>query len=384
MGATVVDAFLRGHRGAWIGLFALVLAAVVAVLVQRGARATPGRLLLTSALVSVLSAGGVLVGTALAVPRLVWRRAPAPPFLVASGTTWRSLRAPSTALMVGGRPEVGIAGLDREGQVRLFGLFSGAPIPGLGEAPAVPPAQGQPRICQVDGTACRAWPHAWPEPAAASSGSDFVWTRDLLARALAYDAESGLLLHHVEGLRTSDGAVAGVGAAAGPGAAAGAPVSGDGWALEQTGKLTTEPSREGPAALFVVRRLAHGRLDAARVVAAPAGEAFTFSVERATASLGAAPAAFQWFARPALLALVLWFPFASLALQAAPAWAASRRRKRMESGEPLSELPSDAATFQRNAREAMARALHGPAIFAVGLALAAPAVVAVVGLVTGR
>lgn len=387
MGATVVDAFLRGHRGAWIGLLGLVLVTAVVVLWPRGNRSGVGRLLITSALVSVLSVAGVLVGTALAIPRIVWRRAPAPAFAAASGATWRTLRAPSTRLVVDGRPEVGIAGVEKDGRVRLFGLFSGAPIAGYPDAQAVPPAQGKARICRTDKDECRAWPAEWPEPAAASSGSDFIWTRDLLAKALAYDAESGLVLHHVEGLRTSsDGAVAGTGTGIGkaPGAGGkGAPGAGT-WALEQSGKLSNEPSREGPTALFVVRRIAHDRLDAVRIVSVPAGEGFTFSVERATASLSAAPAVFGWFARPLLLALVAWFPFVSIALQAAPAWWASRRRKRMAAGEPLSEMPGDAVSFQRVAREGMAGKLHGPAVLAVGLALAAPAIVAVVGIVSGR
>jgi hypothetical protein len=383
MGATLVDAFLRGHRGAWIGLLALVLIAAVAVVVQRAPKASPGRILLTSALVSVLSVAGVLAGTALAVPRIVWRRVTVPPFVAASGPTWRSARAPSTALLVGGAPEVGVAGIDEAGRVRLFGLFSGAPLEGYPDAPAGPPASGRVRICHVAKEECRTWPAEWPEPAAASSGSDFIWTRDLLSKALAYDVESGLLLHHIEGLRSAESAVAMAGKAAAPPPQAVATTAGA-WALEQSGKLTNEPSRDGPTSLFVVRRIARDRLDAVRIVSVPAGEAFTFSVERATVSLSAAPAVFAWFARPVLLALVVWFPFVSLALQGAPAWWASRRRKRMAAGEPLSEMPEDAATFQRAARDAMAKKLHGPAIFAVGLALAAPAAVAVVGMISGR
>lgn len=382
MGATIVDAFLRGHRGAWIGLLSFVVISVAAVLVQRAPKATPGRLLLTSVLVSLLSAFGILVGTALSVPRIIWRPAPLPPFAAATGASWRTARAPSTAVMVEGRPEVGVAGVGRDGRVRLFGLFSGAPLPGYPDADTTPPSPGRPRICSPFAEQCRAWPNAWPEPAAATSGSDFIWTRDLLSRALAYDVESALVLHHVEGLRTSESAVAGREGA--PSAARG---SGDGgWALEQLGKLTTEPSREGPMVLFVVRRLAADRLETVRLVSVPAQaeDQFTFSWETATVSLSAAPSAFAWFARPLLLALVLWFPFVSIALQGAPAWWASRRRKRMAAGEPLSEMPADVASGQRAARVEMARALHGPAIFAVGLALAAPAVVAVVGIVTSR
>lgn len=384
MGATVVDAFLRGHRGAWIGLLAVAFVAVVAVLVQRGPRATPGRLLLTSLLVSLLSAGGVLAGTALAIPRLVWKKAAVPPFMVPAGASWRSMRAPAAVVLAGGQPELGIAGMDADGRVRLFGLFSGAPLPELQEAPATPPEPGGRRICRVDREECRAWPRTWPEPGPPPAGSSFVWTRELLSHALAYDAESGLVLHHVEGVQTSSGAVAGAGAGRAGGEERDSVPPGDGWVLEQAGKLSNEPSREGPSALFVVRRLARGHVDAVRLISTPAGEGYTFAVERATTSLTAAPAAFEWFARPLLLALVLWFPFASLALQAAPAWAASRRRKRMDAGEPLSELPPDAATFQRKAREAMARALHGPAVLAVGLALSAPAVVAIVAMVSSR
>jgi hypothetical protein len=156
------------------------------------------------------------------------------------------------------------------------------------------------------------------------------------------------------------------------------------WALEQAGKLITRPPRDGPAALFVVRRIVDGRLDAVRVISVPAGESNMFSVERATISLSAAPAAYKWFAQPLLMALLAWFPVVLLLLLAAPAWWASRRRTRLEKGEPVSEMPADAATFAASARQAMAARVYPFALLCVGLALTAPAVVAIVAVVSGR
>jgi hypothetical protein len=381
MGASVVDAFLRGQRAAWIGLFVVVAVALVSALAQRGPRTSPGKVLLLSALVSGLAAGGILVATALAVPRITWRRTAPPPYASAAGDVWRTLRAPATALLLDGRPEIGLAGVDRAGKVQLYGLFSGAPIDGLPDAPPSPPLPGGARICHSDKEECRAWPDAWPEPAPAPSGSDLVWRRELFTGALAYDVDSGLFLDHIEGMRGAGSKVAMAGGASAP---AGKQDRAGAWALEQVGKLSNEPSREGPTALFVVRRIAADRLDAVRVVGAPAGESFAFSVERATVSLTAAPRAFRWVARPILLALVLWFPLATLLLQAAPAWWASRRRKRLAEGQPLEEMPADAAAFSAAARQAMAQKLHGPAVLAVGLALAAPAVMAVVAVVAAR
>jgi hypothetical protein len=263
-------------------------------------------------------------------------------------------------------------------------MFSGAPIKGLPDAPNDPPVQGEHRICQVVDEQCRAWPRAWPAPSPSPGGSDFVWTRELFAGALAYDVENDRFLHHVEGLRTAGAETAMTGGAASPSDLAGTRTVTGTWALEQVGKLTNEPPRDGPAALFVVRRIADSRLDAVRVIAVPAGESSMYSVERATLSLAAPPAAYNWFARPLSMALLLWFPAVTLFLQAAPAWWASRRRKRLEKGEPVSEMPADAATFAASARQAMAARVYPFAMLCVGLALTAPAVVAIVAVVSGR
>ena len=384
MGASVVDAILRGHRGAWIGLFVALAFTALVALSQRGSRASPGRVLLLSAMVSVLSAFGVLVAMALSVPRITWRRVPTPAFAVPAGDTWRSLRSLAAPVLDEGRPEIALPGLDDAGAVRLFGLFRGAPLPGFADAPPDPPAPGRPRICRFEAEECRAWPAAWPEPAPPPQ-SIFVWTREVSAGALAYDAESGAFLHHIEGLRPAGPAVAMAGTAAPVAPATGRTTAGA-WALEQVGKLTSEPSRGAPASLFVVRRVADERLDAVRVVSVPAGESLTFFVERATVSLTAAPAALTWIARPLLLTLVLWFPLVTLLLQAAPALWASRRRKLLEAGAPVSELPATAGASElaARARQSMAERLHGLALLAVGLSVTAPAIVAAVGLLSAR
>jgi hypothetical protein len=380
MGASVIDAILRGQPGAWIGLFVVVLVAALVALLQRPGTTSVGRVLLMAAITSVLSAGGILVAMALSVPRIVWREAPLPPFAVASGAMWRSLRAPAATVLDKGRPEIAIPGLDAAGKVRLYGLFSGAALDGYAEAPEGPPVSGSPRICRVDREECRPWPKAWPEPVAAPPISDFIWARELFSGAMAFDVESGRFLHHVDGLRMAGEPMKSTAAPAPVGARS---VAGT-WGLEQVGKFTNEPARDGETALFVVRRIAGGRLDAVRLVAGPSGESFAYGLERATVSLEAGPAVLTWFARPLLLVLVLWFPVVTIAFQAAPAWWASRRRKLMAEGKELPPMPSDPGAFSRAARQAMAGRLHGLALLCVGLAVAAPAIVAVVGMVTSR
>lgn len=388
MGASVIDAVVRGQRGAWIGLFAALLVVAVITLWPRSGRASVGRVLLLGGLTSALSAVGILVAMALSVPKIVWRAAPLPPFALSSGATWRSLRAPAATLLDEGRPEIGIPGLDAAGSVRLYGLFSGAPLKGFAEAPEGPPAPGGARICRVDREECRAWPKSWPEPVAAPSISELAWTRDLFNGALAYDVESGRFLHHVEGLRDA-GATMGTqgdsGAVASTAPAVGASrVAAGAWAMEQVGRFTNEPAKDGDTALFVVRRIAAGRLDAVRVVSSPTGGSISYSVQRATVSLGAAPAVLSWFARPMLLTLVLWFPVITILFQGAPAWWASRRRKQIAAGQEVPEMPADPASFARTARGEMAERLHGLSLLGVGLALLAPAAVAVAEIVTSR
>ena len=382
MGASVIDAILRGQRGAWVGLLVAVLVAAVIALPPRAGRPTVGRVLLLAALTSVLSAGGVLVAMAFSVPRIVWRKAPLPAYAMSSGESWRSLRAPAATLLDEGRPEVAVAGLDPTGRVRLYGLFRGAPLDGFLEAPDTPPTPGAPRICRVDREECRAWPKAWPEPSATPSVSDFVWARDLFAGALAYDTETGRILHHIEGLRAAGQPIAGAGSLSPAGT--GARATTGTWALEQIGKLGNEPSREEESALFVVRRISGGRLDAVRMVATPGNGNFTYSMERATTSLVAGPATLAWFARPLLMALVLWFPAVTIALQAAPAWWTSRRRRQIAEGKEVPPMPAEAAEFSRTARNEMAERLHGLAMLAVGLTLFAPALVAIVSMLTSR
>lgn len=390
MGASVIDAVVRGQRGAWIALFAVVLVAVVVALAQRPGRTSVARVLVLAGLTTALSALGILVAMGLSIPKIVWRDVPLPPFATSSGATWRGLRAPAAAVLDNGRPEIGIPGLDASGAVRLFGLFSGKPIEGLAEAPEAAPSSGRARICRVDREECRAWPKEWPEPTAAPTISDFVWSRELFVGALAYDVESGRFLHHVDGLREAgaplgaSGSVASLGPARGSTFGDAPRVSSGAWALEQVGRFTAEPSKDGETALFVVRRIANGRLDAARVIATPSGDRSSFTLQRATVSLGAGPAALSSFARPLLLTLVLWFPVVTILFQAAPAWWAARRRKGMAEGRELPPMPADAASFSRHARAEMAGRLHGLSLLCVGLALLAPAAVAIAELVASR
>jgi hypothetical protein len=345
----LLDGLLRGDRFTWAALGALWALTTILVLLHRiaepGESQPKGRAgaAFTWALLAVTTAtslAGLPLAAALSLPRVRWKAMEATELVATNGgDTWRKLRGPVVAI-AGPVPELGVPTLDAADRWILFGMLSGKPIPGLPPAEAVAAAPGAPRLCRAEGTECRAWPVAWPDPARPVALGELVWGRSkagMPLRALAYDVETGLYLERIE-------------------SATGAPGSLAGPHLELVGRPGGEPKLEGASVVFVVRSVTAGNLHAARIAATPdpsrAG-GYAFHLHRADVSLTAAPLVFSWLARPLLL-------LTSFALPLGIVVHLLGRRRRVTAR----VLPW----------------MEAVAAFAAGLAAAAPALVAVAGL----
>ena len=303
--AGLVEAIVRGDRSTWAVIGALwAVAAIVVVAQRRDPAARFVRVLGPLLVATSTSLAGLGLSAGLAVPRLRWRPASDAALVVERGETWRRLRGPAVEILVGGAPEVALPTIDADGAWVLFGMLSGKPIPGLSPAPAKPPGAGAARLCslEAESEACRAWPASWPDPENGPHLSELLWSRDGSPSSLAYDVESGLFLRD---------------ASAPPGRGP----------LEVVGRISNEASREGTTALFTLRRLVDGQLQAVRVVATPSGESLEFRLQRAQASLTLANDVFRYFAQPVLLAASFAAPVAILAFLLAPALFAARLRR---------------------------------------------------------
>jgi hypothetical protein len=303
MRVELVEAVVRGDRVAWSAGFALWLVAAATVFVLRRPPALrPAGLVVLFTLAAALGVVGLDFAEALALPRLHWRASASPAVVATSGDGWRRLRGPAAYVEVAGVPELALPGIDERGEWMLYGLFSGAPVPGFAPAPNVTPDAGTPRICDAD--VCRAWPATWPDASKRRAFAELVWARAAGASAMAYDVDAGLYLAAATGLDA------------------------DRQGLELSGRLSNDPPREGRSALFVLRRIAAGRLDSVRVVAAAGTPEPTYRLERAGAVLGVAPGVARAVVRPALLTAMLAPVLALIALLAAPAVLALRLRGR--------------------------------------------------------
>lgn len=320
---------------------------------------------------------------------------------------------------------------------------SAAPEPGSARLCPVSPAELGPTAATPQGVAapepCRAWPAPWPTPVATSAPEELVWTRQGASTALAYDPESGMFLQGSvddEGLDVVGRTAGDLPSIALDGAGA-PPTEGDADAAPAAG-------RSRPQLALVVRRLHAGRFDAARVVATASGPI----LERSGLAVGRASAVARWVARPVLWGAVTALPFGLLVALAAPSLLRRRlerfaRRHRFRSplviapvarsagdgpadatvvaapndagpafttgasvtavlgAEPgcsvaatewyelpiegsVVLVPADAARVRAIARSWAARRLHALAVVAAGLALAAPGLVAVVAMLSGR
>ena len=343
----LIDGLLHGDRVIWAGVGVLWVLAAILVLVHRAPpydaptrRAGAGFAFALLAVTTATSLVGLPLATALAIPRIQWRAADTPELLAPNGsTTWRRLRGPAVALK-GPEPDIGVPTIDASNRWILVGLISGKPVPGLAPAEASDAAPGDARLCSAEGAACRAWPVSWPDPARPSALGEIVWSRvkpRAPERPLAFDVETGLYLVRID-------------PAPGVGAGLGGPH------LEIIGRAGAEPKVEGPQVVFLARSVAGGRLRAARIAAMPDPAkpgAFAFHLHRATASLTAGPRALAWVARPILMLTAFALPLGL------GAYLLARRRGALERALPRVE---------------------SLAALAAGLAVAAPAIVAVASL----
>lgn len=343
----LIDSLVQGDRTAWAALGVLWAAAAILVLLHRpdadGGRRGRAGAAFAFALLGVASATsifGLPLAAALSVPRIRWEAVDAPALIAAAGgDTWRKLRGPAV-VVPGPAPDLAVPTIDASGQWILVGLLSGKPLPGLPPAEASAPAPGAPRLCKSEGTECRAWPVAWPDPGRPPALGELMWARPargIAARALAYDVETGLFLTRIE---PAPGGQPGI---AGP-------------HFEMIGRPGSDPKLDGPSVVFLARSVAGGRLRAARVAAFPDAShpgGYAFRLHRASASLTAGPAVFAWIVRPLLA-------FTSAAL-------------------PVG-LTLFLASLRRGTTARVLPWLESAAAFAVGLAAAAPAVVALAGL----
>jgi hypothetical protein len=412
----LIDSLIQGNHGAWAAIGVLWLTTTLLVLLRRGS-AAPSLLRLAPLLLATTttSLAGLSLASALAVPRLRWKSVDGADLLGTRADTWRRLRGPvvpigtlevpdgkqaaatpsgpgkptfggphpnpspgrgsdrsrngtfapaapvddTRASLRADAPDVAVPTIDARERWVLFGLLSGRPVEGLPEAVPGPIDPSANRICPTEADGCRPWPAAWPDAARPPAQSDLHWARASalggpVEDALAYDVETGLYLRPIT-----------MGGAAGARAGAGHENR-----LELIGRLTADPPREGTSVLFVLRSLADGRLRGARVVAtpAPSGGGHVFHLQRADVSLIAAPRVLRWFARPALSITSFALPMGLLVALLAPLVARLRGR-----GGPPSVARAPAGVI-----------VGAVATFAAGVAVAAPAVVAMASLWASR
>jgi hypothetical protein len=316
MVSEATQSLIRGDRFAWALVAALWLATAVAVFAQRrdahpSLRRVMG--LLFAALAT--SVAGLVVASAVAVPRLRWRSDESADLVVPEGETWRRLRGPSVQVATPEGPDVAVPTIDADERWRLYGLLSGRPLEGLEAAPDVAPKAGAPRLCHTATEMCRAWPPGWPDPTQAGSYGELVWEKTGALDAAAYDVETKVFL--------TGGTLEPHGPKLSPGDLA------KGSGLELIGRISNDPAREHVSSLFIVRRIEGGRLRATRVVSKPSiGKPFVFVLQRAEVDLVAGPFVHRIAARPVLLASALALPFALIAYLFAPAWLAAILRRR--------------------------------------------------------
>lgn len=290
----LVDSIVLGEATSWGLLGLLWLLTAVAATLQRRPRG-PGahtRVLSLLALATASATVGLAAASALAIPRLVWRPSEEPALVRPVGLSWRVLRGPPVPVTVAGAPDIAVPAIAADGRWLLHGLLSGAAVEELGPAEAAPIDGGTLRICD-DQDVCRPWPARWPPPGALGATMELRFAAGVPLSALAYDTEYRRYL-----------------LADGPGQTT----------LELEGRFTNGPSKNGPRALFVLRRVADGHFDGLRVVASANAEEAVFRLDRARANLDAPQRIRRWLAEPALFLSLLLLPLTLAAYLLAPRW----------------------------------------------------------------
>jgi hypothetical protein len=311
-----VESIVRGDRLAWSLVATLWLATTIAVFAHRR-DASPSLKRVVGLLLAALatSAGGFVVASAIAIPRIRWKTEADSELVAAEGDTWRRLRGPTVQVVTSRGPDIAVPTLDAEDRWVLYGLIEGRPLDEYPPAPSAPPRPGAPRLCDTSHEACRAWPSSWPEPTQAPRYSELHWERTGARIAVAYDVESRLYL--TGGSLTPQAPAIGAGELE------------RSTALELIGRLSNDPSRETASSLFIARRIAGGRIRAVRIVSTPAaGGSYAFYLQRADVALTPGPLAFRIVARPTLILSALALPLALIAYLLAPAWLAALLRRR--------------------------------------------------------
>lgn len=347
----LMDSLIHGDRTTWVIVAGLWLLTTVLVLAHRPGRSSGGAYAWALlAATTGTSLAGLPLSSALSVPRLRWRTVDVTDLLASSSSdTWRKLRGPSVALQ-GPDTDLAVPTVDASGRWMLVGMLDGKPIAGLPAAEPVAAGPDAVKLCSNEGSECRAWPVAWPDPARTPALSELIWKRPALGvaeRALAYDVETGMYLMRIESAPGQEA----------PGLA--------GPHLEVVGRPSGE-AKEGVAVLLSVRAVVDGRFRAARVAVTPDPAhrgGHLFHLQRACTSLTAARRAFVWVARPVLVVTVFALPLGMLVRLSLLVLRFARR---------------DASREAKPAR--VGPWLETIAALAAGIAVAAPAVVAMASL----
>lgn len=310
----LILALIEGSPAAWVAVAVLwAIAGAFALLhtTRREASPTQRRVILLLAVASVIAPLAIPVATALAVPRMRWRDVAAPDLVASSGESWRKLRGPLVAFVRGGAPEVAVPTIDARGRWVLYGLLRGRVIEDLPPAPDAPAELGGPRLCKIDGEGCRAWPSTWPDPQKAPSVGELVWSHDDPGAALAYDVDAHMFLRAIEGDSANE-ALEVVGR-----------VSNE--APRDTASALFAIRGVGGGRLYAARVVA---TPLPSKTAGEDVATHSFRLQRAEVSLDVGPAMLRFFARPLLIVLGLSLPLGLAMLLLAPSLLARALQRR--------------------------------------------------------
>ena len=350
----LIDALVRGDRPAWAAVGALWALTALLVLLHRPGRGRAAGTWLLLAVATGTSLAGLPLSAAIAVPRLRWAPVDAPDLTATNPETWRKLRGPAVAV---GGPDVAVPTIDAAGRWVLYGLLSRKPVPGLPAAEPAPLEPGAPRLCRIEGT--RAGPGPSPGPTLPARSCRPTSRGRLPASARSAGACPCGLMTPSRSTSRRGFTCGGFEPAPLHAAASGRLL--DGPYLELTGRVAADEPHEGSSVLFVLRKVAGGRLTEVRLAATPAprgGLGHVFQVQRAGASLTAGPRVYAYAVRPVLLLTSLSLPLGAVVLLLG---ALFRRRR------------GEAAPW-------IAPYLEAAAALSAGVAAAAPAVVAMASL----
>jgi hypothetical protein len=338
----LTEAIALGNREIWAMVGALWLLSTMMVLAPRGA-ARPSRFVALLALASATALMAFFLASALSIPRLTWRTVDEPLLLAQGSDTFRKLRGPAVHVKVDGVPDFAVPTIDDRGRWVLYALLAARPLTSVSPADPSAPEPGGPRLCTTSTEPCRAWPLSWPSPGRAPALSELEWSAHAGRDTLVYDPETRNFLHDAGHLVS-------------PGDAR----------MDLAGSLSAEAAGDGPSAVFSLRRLTKSGLQAMRIIHVTTTAGPRYFVQRATVSVLLGPRV-RWIARPVLGLIAFALPIGLLVSRVLPAWLAKR-----------------AGTLPSAARTSLIPRLHALTTLAIGLALAAPALIAMASMLAVR